>query len=134
MSCNKLGQYSCLRCKVSVNAFIYLHPYIFSFLFNHKSLTTYRASFILSLLMVLILDHRMLVKVFKIHHSWILFWQICFCEDHVRRKGVKYAKGQPIPCPKCNYDTAETKGLSMSSKSPTLFPLSLWTIFLKERI
>ncbi|XP_022086224.1 zinc finger protein 330 homolog [Acanthaster planci] len=55
-SCNKLGQYSCLRCKV------------------------------------------------------------CFCEDHVRRKGFKYNRGEPIPCPKCSYDTKETKDLSMSTR------------------
>ena len=56
-SCNKLGQHSCLRCK------------------------------------------------------------ICFCDDHVRRKGVKYEKNAPMPCPKCNYPTSETKDLSMSSES-----------------
>lgn len=56
-SCNKLGQFSCLRCK------------------------------------------------------------ICFCDDHVRRKGVKYGKGEPIGCPKCGYPTKETKELSMSSQS-----------------
>jgi len=56
-SCNKLGQYSCLRCK------------------------------------------------------------ICFCEDHVRRKGFKYEKNKIIPCPKCGYDTSETKDLSMSTRS-----------------
>lgn len=56
-SCNKLGQYSCLKCK------------------------------------------------------------ICFCEDHVRRKGLKYTRGQPIPCPKCGYETKETKELSMSTRS-----------------
>jgi len=56
-SCNKHGQYSCLRCKT------------------------------------------------------------CFCDDHVRRKGVKYEKNQPIPCPKCGYETAETKGLSMSTRT-----------------
>ncbi|KAJ7389266.1 Zinc finger protein 330 [Desmophyllum pertusum] len=56
-SCNKLGQYSCLKCK------------------------------------------------------------ICFCEDHVRRKGVKYTRGQPIPCPKCGYETKETKDLSMSTRA-----------------
>ncbi|XP_034244484.1 zinc finger protein 330 homolog [Thrips palmi] len=56
-SCNKLGQYSCLRCKV------------------------------------------------------------CFCEDHVRRKGFKYEKGKTIPCPKCGYDTSQTKDLSMSTRS-----------------
>lgn len=56
-SCNKAGQYSCLKCK------------------------------------------------------------ICFCEDHVRRKGFKYEKNKAIPCPKCNYDTNETKDLSMSTRS-----------------
>ncbi|KAL3879825.1 hypothetical protein ACJMK2_032104 [Sinanodonta woodiana] len=56
MSCNKLGQYSCLKCK------------------------------------------------------------ICFCEDHVRRKGFKYQKGESIPCPKCGQNTQETKELSMSTR------------------
>ncbi|KAL5012182.1 hypothetical protein ScPMuIL_010733 [Solemya velum] len=56
LSCNKLGQYSCLRCK------------------------------------------------------------ICYCDDHVRKKGFKYAKGQALPCPKCNYDTQETKELSVSTR------------------
>lgn len=55
-SCNRLGQYSCLRCKT------------------------------------------------------------CYCEDHVRRKGFKYEKNKPIPCPKCGYETSQTKDLSMSSK------------------
>lgn len=55
-SCNRLGQYSCLRCKT------------------------------------------------------------CYCEDHVRRKGFKYEKNKPIPCPKCSYETSQTKDLSMSSK------------------
>lgn len=55
-SCNKLGQYSCLRCKT------------------------------------------------------------CYCEDHVRRKGFKYEKNKAVPCPKCSYETAQTKDLSMSSK------------------
>ncbi|KAK2172363.1 hypothetical protein NP493_969g00028 [Ridgeia piscesae] len=57
MSCNKMGQYSCLRCK------------------------------------------------------------ICFCDDHVKRKGFKYTKGAAMPCPKCNHDTAETKSLCMSTRS-----------------
>jgi len=56
-SCNRLGQYSCLRCK------------------------------------------------------------ICFCEDHVRRKGVKYEKNAVLPCPKCGYQTDETKSLSMSTRT-----------------
>eukprot|EP00117_Sycon_ciliatum_P050246 scpid64126/ scgid35489/ Zinc finger protein 330; Nucleolar autoantigen 36; Nucleolar cysteine-rich protein len=56
-SCNRLGQYSCLRCKVA------------------------------------------------------------YCEDHVRRKGVKYARGAALPCPKCGQDTQETKDLSMSTRT-----------------
>ncbi|KAJ8911344.1 hypothetical protein NQ315_014188 [Exocentrus adspersus] len=56
-SCNKLGQYSCLRCKT------------------------------------------------------------CYCEDHVRRKGFKYEKNKAIPCPKCGYETSQTKDLSMSTRS-----------------
>lgn len=55
-SCNKLGQYSCLKCKS------------------------------------------------------------CFCDDHVRRKGFKYARGEPVPCPKCSYQLQDTKDLSMSVK------------------
>uniref|UniRef100_A0A6B2EDG3 Putative nucleolar protein n=1 Tax=Phlebotomus kandelakii TaxID=1109342 RepID=A0A6B2EDG3_9DIPT len=56
-SCNRLGQYSCLRCKT------------------------------------------------------------CYCEEHVKRKGFKYEKNKPIPCPKCNYETSQTKDLSMSVRS-----------------
>ncbi|XP_023333485.1 zinc finger protein 330 homolog [Eurytemora carolleeae] len=43
--------------------------------------------------------------------------KVCFCEDHVRRKGVKYEKNQILPCPKCGYDTAETKAMSMSTRA-----------------
>ena len=43
--------------------------------------------------------------------------KVCFCEDHVRRKGVKYEKNQPLPCPKCSYELVETKAMSMSTKS-----------------
>lgn len=58
MSCNRLGQYTCMRCK------------------------------------------------------------ICFCEDHVRRKGVKVDKNaKELPCPKCNYPVKETKDYSVSSES-----------------
>lgn len=56
-SCNKLGQYSCLRCKT------------------------------------------------------------CYCEDHIRRKGFKYDKNKPIPCPKCGFETSHTKDLSMSIRT-----------------
>jgi len=43
--------------------------------------------------------------------------KVCFCEDHVRRKGIKYERHQEMPCPKCGYDTSETKGLSMSTRT-----------------
>ncbi|XP_042879647.1 zinc finger protein 330 homolog [Penaeus japonicus] len=57
LSCNRHGQYSCLRCKT------------------------------------------------------------CYCEDHVRRKGFKYDNRQKLPCPKCGFDTEETKDLSMSTRT-----------------
>lgn len=41
----------------------------------------------------------------------------CYCDAHVKRKGFKYEKNAPIPCPKCNYETQETKELSMSTRS-----------------
>ncbi|KAL8573467.1 Zinc finger protein 330 [Nucella lapillus] len=56
LSCNRHGQYSCLRCKT------------------------------------------------------------CYCDDHVRRKGVKYSKDQILPCPKCGMETSEVKELSMSTR------------------
>eukprot|EP01135_Chromosphaera_perkinsii_P001913 Nk52_evm62s212 gene=Nk52_evmTU62s212 len=56
-SCNRLGQYSCLKCK------------------------------------------------------------ICFCDDHIRRKGFKYdRKETSFPCPKCGQKTHETSNLSMSTR------------------
>lgn len=57
-SCNRLGQYSCLRCKT------------------------------------------------------------CFCDEHVRRRGVKSDRRGPPPCPKCGYTTHLTADLSMSSQYP----------------
>ncbi|KAL7645866.1 UNVERIFIED_CONTAM: hypothetical protein RMT77_002763 [Armadillidium vulgare] len=57
LSCNRLGQYSCLRCKT------------------------------------------------------------CYCEDHVRRKGIKYDNKSKIPCPKCGFETQETKQLCMSTRT-----------------
>ncbi|PAA54072.1 hypothetical protein BOX15_Mlig013688g1, partial [Macrostomum lignano] len=56
-SCNRLGQYSCMRCK------------------------------------------------------------ICFCDDHVKRRGFKYDKDRALPCPKCGYDLQETKNLSVTARS-----------------
>merc|ERR1712072_1531986 len=43
--------------------------------------------------------------------------KICFCDDHVWRKGVKKVRGQIPPCPKCGYDTKETKTLAMSTRT-----------------
>ena len=33
------------------------------------------------------------------------------------RKGFKYEKNKAYPCPKCGYDTQETKALSMSTRT-----------------
>lgn len=70
-SCNKMGQYSCLKCKT------------------------------------------------------------CYCEDHVRRKGFKYEKNKPLPCPKCGFETSQTKELSMSSKYFNLMVLIIVNKFQK---
>lgn len=43
--------------------------------------------------------------------------KVCFCDDHVKRKGVKYERNQPMPCPKCGFETDETKALSMSTRT-----------------
>ncbi|KAJ2945314.1 hypothetical protein O0L34_g9401 [Tuta absoluta] len=56
-SCNRLGQYSCLRCKT------------------------------------------------------------CFCEEHVRRRGVRLDRRAVPPCPKCGYPTQLTTDLSMSTRT-----------------
>jgi len=42
--------------------------------------------------------------------------KVCFCDEHVRRKGFKYNKGESMPCPKCSYELKETKDLSMSTR------------------
>ncbi|XP_047538720.1 zinc finger protein 330 homolog [Vanessa atalanta] len=55
-SCNRLGQYSCLRCKT------------------------------------------------------------CFCDEHVRRRGARAARGA-VPCPRCAYALHLTADLSMSTRS-----------------
>ncbi|KAI8508507.1 hypothetical protein Bbelb_136060 [Branchiostoma belcheri] len=57
MSCNRHGQYSCMRCKTA------------------------------------------------------------YCDDHVKRKGTKITKGQPVTCPKCGHNTKETKDLSVSTRN-----------------
>lgn len=43
--------------------------------------------------------------------------KVCYCDDHVKRKNFKYPKGQPIPCPKCGHETAETKELAVSTRN-----------------
>jgi len=42
--------------------------------------------------------------------------KVCYCDDHVRRKGFKYERGKLMPCPKCGYDTQETRDLCMSTR------------------
>ncbi|OWA53540.1 Zinc finger protein 330-like protein [Hypsibius exemplaris] len=36
----------------------------------------------------------------------------CLCDDHARRKGFKYPKGQPLPCPICRGPMREMSGVS----------------------
>ena len=57
------------------------------------------------------------------------FFQICFCDDHVWKKGFKYTRGQIPPCPKCGFDTKETKELSMSSELKSYSGTSHFSIF-----
>eukprot|EP00033_Pygsuia_biforma_P003875 GCRY01004243.1.p1 GENE.GCRY01004243.1~~GCRY01004243.1.p1 ORF type:complete len:312 (-),score=33.85 GCRY01004243.1:4-939(-) len=46
--------------------------------------------------------------------------KLCFCDDHVKKKGVTYdRKEMSFPCPKCGFPTIETKAASMSTKSHT---------------
>ncbi|XP_003737078.1 zinc finger protein 330 homolog [Galendromus occidentalis] len=43
--------------------------------------------------------------------------KVCFCDEHVKRKGFKYERNQAIPCPKCGFETQPTKDLSMSTRT-----------------
>lgn len=53
----------------------------------------------------------------KIGQFTCLRCKICFCDDHVKRKGVKYEKTQSEwPCPKCGFNTVETKDYSVSAR------------------
>jgi len=47
--------------------------------------------------------------------------KICYCDEHIKRRGFKYTQGEAYPCPKCNFPTKETKNLSMSSKKFIIF-------------
>lgn len=42
--------------------------------------------------------------------------KLCFCDDHVRRKGVKMERGEREKCPKCQFELRDTKDLSMSTR------------------
>ncbi|PSN34764.1 Zinc finger protein 330 [Blattella germanica] len=55
----------------------------------------------------------------KLGQYCCLCCKTCYREDHVRRKGFSftYEKNKPIPCPKCVYETSQTKDLSMSTCS-----------------
>ena len=63
-------------------------------------------------------------------------FQTCYCDDHVRRKGVKCVKGQLPPCPKCGNDTAEVKELCISSEWLVSFrgPISLGYRWFKGKV
>ncbi|GAU96897.1 hypothetical protein RvY_08268 [Ramazzottius varieornatus] len=48
----------------------------------------------------------------KLGQHTCLRCKICFCDDHAKRKGFKYPKGQPLPCPKCSTSMKEMSGVS----------------------
>ncbi|XP_055357651.1 zinc finger protein 330 homolog isoform X2 [Paramacrobiotus metropolitanus] len=48
----------------------------------------------------------------KLGQHTCLRCKACYCDDHARRKGFKYSKGQPIPCPKCANPMREMSGVS----------------------
>jgi len=52
----------------------------------------------------------------KIGQHSCLRCKLCFCDDHVWRKGHKHVRNQIPPCPKCGYETKETKTLAMSTR------------------
>jgi len=60
------------------------------------------------------------VQIFKLKISKSIVFlyrcKVCYCDDHIKRRGFKYTQGEAFPCPKCNFPTKETKDLSMSSK------------------
>ena len=35
--------------------------------------------------------------------------KICFCDNHIRRKGIVYRRGEALPCPRCRTDVQITK-------------------------
>lgn len=43
--------------------------------------------------------------------------KICFCQEHIKRKGFKVDKNKEPPCPKCGFETSHTKDLSVSTRS-----------------
>jgi len=43
--------------------------------------------------------------------------KVCYCDEHIKRKGFKYPQGEAYPCPKCNFPTQETKDLAMSTRA-----------------
>ena len=67
------------------------------------------------------------VKIKLLNASQQSFYRckVCYCDEHIKRRGFKYAPGEPFPCPKCNYPTRETKDLAMSSKENKHFPFEI---------
>ncbi|VEL21009.1 unnamed protein product [Protopolystoma xenopodis] len=42
--------------------------------------------------------------------------KVAFCDEHCRRKGVKYERGKPAACPRCGHDMTESYHLSVSAR------------------
>ncbi|CAF4516636.1 unnamed protein product, partial [Rotaria magnacalcarata] len=52
------------------------------------------------------------------HGQWsCLRCKVCYCDEHIKRRGFKYTQGEAYPCPKCNFPTKETKDLAMSTRA-----------------
>lgn len=43
--------------------------------------------------------------------------KVTYCDDHGKRKGVKYEHGKLMPCPKCGHELIESYNLSMSIRN-----------------
>ncbi|THD19691.1 zinc finger protein [Fasciola hepatica] len=43
--------------------------------------------------------------------------KVTFCDEHAKRKGVKYDKGKAFPCPKCGHPLTDSYNLSMSTRN-----------------
>ncbi|CAL8090985.1 unnamed protein product [Calicophoron daubneyi] len=43
--------------------------------------------------------------------------KVTFCDEHSKRKGVKYERGKAIPCPKCGHNLTDSYDLNVSARA-----------------